>query len=78
MATHSSIPAWEIPWTQEPGGLSSVGHKTVRHDLATKHNLIHGLSCVHIHKMCGTKVGVSLDTDIQLYTQVQTGENTAL
>ena len=25
MATHSSILAWEIPWTEEPGGLSSVG-----------------------------------------------------
>ena len=25
--THSSILAWEIPWTEEPGGLQSVGHK---------------------------------------------------
>ena len=25
MATHSSIPAWEIPWTEEPGGLQSTG-----------------------------------------------------
>ena len=25
MATHSNIPAWEIPWTEEPGGLSSKG-----------------------------------------------------
>ena len=25
MATHSSIFAWEIPWTEEPGGLQSVG-----------------------------------------------------
>ena len=24
MATHSSIPAWEIPWTEEPGGLQSM------------------------------------------------------
>ena len=27
MATHSSIVAWEIPWTEEPGGLQSWGHK---------------------------------------------------
>ena len=27
MATHSSILAWEIPWTEEPGGLQSVGSK---------------------------------------------------
>ena len=28
MATHSSILAWEIPWTKEPGGLQSVGFQT--------------------------------------------------
>jgi len=27
MATHSSICAWKIPWTEEPGGLQSMGHK---------------------------------------------------
>ena len=27
MATHSSILAWEIPWTEKPGGLQSWGHK---------------------------------------------------
>ena len=27
MATHSSILAWRIPWTEEPGGLQSLGHK---------------------------------------------------
>ena len=27
MATHSSIPAWEITWTEEPGGLHPRGHK---------------------------------------------------
>ena len=50
MATHSNILAWEIAWTEEPGGLQSTGlqesqslvgcsprgHKRVRHDLATK------------------------------------------
>ena len=39
MATHSSILAWEILWTEEPGGLLSMGVQRVRHDLATKpHN----------------------------------------
>ena len=28
MATHSSILAWEIPWTEEPGGLQSMGHES--------------------------------------------------
>ena len=32
MATHSSIPAWEIPWTEEPGRLQSMGLQRVRHD----------------------------------------------
>ena len=36
MATHSSILAWEIPWTEEPGGLQSVGLQRVRHDWATE------------------------------------------
>ena len=36
MATHSSILAWEITWTEEPGGLQSMGVTRVRHDLATK------------------------------------------
>ena len=32
MATHSSILAWGIPWTEEPGGLESVGSQRVRHN----------------------------------------------
>ena len=35
MATHSSILAWRIPWTEEPGGLQSTGSQTVGHDWAT-------------------------------------------
>jgi len=36
MATHSSIPAWKIPWTEEPGGVQSMGSQRVGHYLATK------------------------------------------
>ena len=36
MATHSNILAWEIPWTEESGGLQSMGLQRVRHDLTTK------------------------------------------
>ena len=32
MDTHSSILAWAIPWTEEPGGLQSMGSQRVRHD----------------------------------------------
>ena len=36
MSTPSSILAWEIPWTEEPGGLQSMGSQRGGHDLATK------------------------------------------
>ena len=36
IATHSSILAWEITWTEGPGGLQSTGSQRVRHDLATQ------------------------------------------
>ena len=32
MATHSSILSWEVPWTEEPGGLQSMQLQRVRHD----------------------------------------------
>ena len=32
MATHSTILAWEIPWTEEPDGLKSMGSQRVGHD----------------------------------------------
>ena len=35
MATHSSILAWKIPWTEEPGGVQSMVFQRIRHDLAT-------------------------------------------
>ena len=36
MATHFRILAWRMPWTEEPGGLQSMGSQRVRHNLATK------------------------------------------
>ena len=61
MAAHSSILAWRIPWTKEPGGLQSVGSQRVRHDLATKqkqpcntHIRISSLSKrLHFFNCCG-------------------------
>ena len=37
MAIHCSILAWKIPWTEELGGLQSVGSQRAGHDLGTKH-----------------------------------------
>ena len=43
MATHSSILAWRIPWTKEPGELQSMGSQRAGHDLATKQQQNNGL-----------------------------------
>ena len=40
MATHCSILAWRISWTEEPGGLQSMGLQRVSHDRATKHSTL--------------------------------------
>ena len=37
MATHSSIPAWKIPWTEKPGGLQSMGLRRGGHDLTQQY-----------------------------------------
>ena len=37
MATHSSILAWRIPWTEEPGGSQPIGSQRVGHDRAHRH-----------------------------------------
>ena len=43
MVTHSSILAWEIPWTEEPGGLQSMGWQRISHDLVSnkQHTIFH-------------------------------------
>ena len=42
MATHSSIVAWKIPWTEESGGLQSMGLRSVKHDgSSSAHMLSH-------------------------------------
>ena len=46
METHSSILAWEISWTEEPGRLQTIGSQRVVHDLVTKQQEI-------IHRACG-------------------------
>ena len=44
LATHSSILAWRIPWTEDPGGLQSTGSQRVRHD---RSNLAHTRALKH-------------------------------
>ena len=54
MATHSSILAWRIPWTEEPGGLQSTGSQRVGHDWATS---LHFTSCYQKNSICTTCAG---------------------
>ena len=43
LAVHSSILAWRIPWTEEPGGLQSIGSQGVGCDLARTHACMRGV-----------------------------------
>ena len=53
MPTHSSILAWRIPWTEEPGGLQSLASQRVRHNWATKraHTCTYTHTHTHTHKV---------------------------
>ena len=46
MAPHSSTLAWKIPWTEEPGGLRSIGSLRVRHDFTFTFTFHFSLSCI--------------------------------
>ena len=49
MSNHSSILAWEIPWTEEPGQLQSMGLLGVREDLAMEQQQAHfNSSCYNV------------------------------
>ena len=61
MATHSSILAWRIPWTEEPGGLQSMGSQRVRHNWVTKHTHICKLVSVTQHIKLKNKNYVNLN-----------------
>ena len=55
MATHSSIHAWEIPRTEEPGGLQFMGLQRAGHDWVTKHSTALGIPPGHWgHRMWWT------------------------
>ena len=49
MATHSSILAWKILWTDEPGRLQSMGSQRVGHNWVTEHTHTHLYLCSHYH-----------------------------
>ena len=63
MAIHSSILVWRIPWTEDPGGLQSIGSQRVKHDWSD-------LACTHAdHKYCcqNSDLGIWLFTLSSLF-----------
>ena len=51
MATRSSILAWKMPWTEEPGGLQSIESQRVGHDSMIEYACAQAHLCLHICKM---------------------------
>ena len=56
MATHSSILAWRIPWTEEPGGLQSTGSQRVGHDWATSLHFIENVTIWYSSRLSSTSI----------------------
>ena len=68
MATDSSILAWRILWTEEPGMLQSMGSQRVSHDWATKHTHIY----IHIYIYTHTYMYIYTYIHIYIYTHTHT------
>ena len=60
MATHSSILAWEMLWTEEPGRLQSMGSQRVRHDWVIE--CTHTCTDTHTHTYTQGQDGFSSDS----------------
>ena len=58
MATHSSILAWSIPWTEKPGGLQSMGLQRVRHNCATNAFTFSCKTTLKILREVGPSLGI--------------------
>ena len=56
MATHSSVLAWRIPWTEKPGGLQSTGSQRVQHDWVTNRFSLVAQLVKNLPAMCKTWV----------------------
>ena len=56
MVAHSSLLAWEIPWTEEPGRLQPMESQRVRHDCARTHARTHTRTHAHTHRTSTVRV----------------------
>ena len=71
MATHFRTPAWKIPWTEEPGGLQSMGLRRVRHDWMTKRMLNGMFQVSAISSTLFTLTGMVSFSSFYLFFQTQ-------
>ena len=71
MATHFRIPAWKIPWTEEPGGLQSMGSRRVRHDWMTKRMLNGMFQVSAVFSTLFTLTGMVSSSSFYLFFQTQ-------
>ena len=69
-ATHSSIPAWETQWTEEPGRLQSIGLQTVGHNWVTEYTGTHAQKAALKRKLICYKVKRDCDSDKMLYVSL--------
>ena len=79
MATHSSILAWEISWTVEPGRLQSMGLQRVGHDWVTKHTAQCLINSCHLQstwsRSCCLQVNITLCGNLFLDTGCESVKN---
>ena len=66
MAPQSCILAWEIPWTEEPGGLQSIGWQRTGHNRATEHKHTHTHTQRHAHTHARTHIWLRLKVTCEL------------
>ena len=68
MATHSSMPSWRSPWTEELGGLQSTGSQRVRHDWVTSLSLFTFIWWSKVQQVNITENSISLFEIIRVQT----------
>ena len=67
MATHSNILAWEIPWTEEPGGLQSIGWQKSQTQLSDKQqqSSLHNAAFVSAAQRCESAICIHTSPHLQ-------------
>ena len=65
-AAHSSILSWRVPWTEEPGGLQSMGSHRVRHDGGTKQSTQHSIGHISAFMVSQVDQFMSLPGKVKL------------